>query len=296
MTINIENFAIIFASVAILLSIHSLRVVSNKASKRVLEEIRSRNSKMQKRLDLLQNQLSIVQEHMSPKTPAIAQAEGTSTEITMLRTELGHIQRDLQANAQRLSMQSLVLESIKEKLSDSDIAGAKSTETIQQPINSFNELNQSAQESNSFPHLGAFAGLELEQPSRPAEPYEQAAQQYQDALDRADRQALRQMQVKELNITTESEDDLLRGSSGQATRLQAVLGGGSYMLVSGEGRNWLFPTAQTLESFSMNQPQKGIFSYEYEILSKPLVKKPAEVKEEGGNWVVISQGIISVPG
>lgn len=296
MTINIENFAIIFASVAILLSIHSLRVVSNKASKRVLEEIRSRNSKIQKRLDVLQNQLSIVQEQMSPKTPAIAQAEGTSTEITKLRTELGHIQRDLQANAQRLSMQSLVLESIKEKLSDSEIAGTKSTDIIQQQINPFSEPNQSAQESNPFPYLGAFAGLELEQPSRPAEPYEQAAQQYQDALDRADRQALRQMQVKELNITTESEDDLLRGSSGQATRLQAVLGGGSYMLVSGEGRNWLFPTAQTLESFSMNQPQKGIFSYEYEILSKPLVKKPAEVKEEGGNWVVISQGIISVPG
>ena len=68
------------------------------------------------------------------------------------------------------------------------------------------------------------------------------------------------------------------------------------MVVSGEGRYWLFPTAQTLDSFSMNQPQKGIFDYEREILSKPVVKKPAEVKEESGDWIVITQGVISVPG
>jgi len=100
----------------------------------------------------------------------------------------------------------------------------------------------------------------------------------------------------ELNITSECEDSLLRGSSGQATKLEAVQGGGSYMVVSGEGRYWLFPTAQTLDSFSLNQPQKGIFDYEREILSKPVIKKPAEVKEESGDWIVIVQGVISVPG
>ena len=68
------------------------------------------------------------------------------------------------------------------------------------------------------------------------------------------------------------------------------------MVASGEGRHWLFPTAQTLDSFSMNQPQKGIFDYESEMLSKPVVKKPAEVKEERGDWIVIAQGMISVPG
>jgi hypothetical protein len=46
----------------------------------------------------------------------------------------------------------------------------------------------------------------------------------------------------------------------------------------------------------MTQPQKGIFDYEREILSKPVVKKPAEVKEESGDWIVIAQGVISVPG
>jgi hypothetical protein len=301
---------IIIASVAILLSFLSFYVARSKVSKRALEEIRSRNSELQNRLEELQKQISHIQDQSTPATPALVQTASTSSEITMLKTELGCIRRDLQANAQRLSIQSQVLEAIKEKLSASESADAKSSEAIQQQINLFSELNQSAQERNPFPSLGTFAGLEPEQPTqptedlplveeqppRPPEPYEQAAQQYQDALDRGDRQALRQMQIKELNITSESEDVLLRGSSGQATRLQAVLGGGSYMVISGEGRYWLFPTAQTLESFSMNRPQKGIFNYEYEILSKPLVKKPAEVREEGDSWVAISQGVIAIPG
>jgi hypothetical protein len=104
------------------------------------------------------------------------------------------------------------------------------------------------------------------------------------------------MQFKELNITSESEDSLLRGNSNNSTKLEAVLGGGSYMLVSGEGRYWLFPTAQTLDSFRINQPHKGIFSYEREVLSKPVVMRPAEVREEGDYWIISAHGIISVPG
>jgi hypothetical protein len=104
------------------------------------------------------------------------------------------------------------------------------------------------------------------------------------------------MQFKELNITSESEDSLLRGNSSQSTKLEAVLGGGSYMVVTGEGRYWLFPTAQTLDSFRLNQPQKGLFSYEREVLSKPVVKRPAEVHEEGDYWIVSAHGVISVPG
>jgi hypothetical protein len=104
------------------------------------------------------------------------------------------------------------------------------------------------------------------------------------------------MQFKGLNITSESEDSLLRGNSGQATKLEAVSDGSSYMVVSNEGRYWLFPTAQTLDSFSMNRPQKGIFSYEREAVSKPVVKKPAEVREEGDYWVIMLQGVILVPG
>ena len=124
------------------------------------------------------------------------------------------------------------------------------------------------------------------------EPYEVATQQYQDAVNRIDRQALRKMQYRELNISGDSEDALIRGNSLMATRLVAVNGGGSYMIVNSEGRFWLFPTALTLDSFSGAQPQKGIFSYETGFLTRPSVKKPAEVKEEGDSWVVTALGVI----
>ncbi|MFS6818272.1 hypothetical protein AAF134_02500 [Synechococcus lacustris Tous-12m] len=104
------------------------------------------------------------------------------------------------------------------------------------------------------------------------------------------------MQFKELNITSESENSLIKGNSGDGTKLEAVVGGGSYLIIVGEGRYWLFPTAQTLESFSINQPQKGIFSYERELLHKPVIKKPAEVLEEGDYWIIKKFGLVSVPG
>lgn len=128
------------------------------------------------------------------------------------------------------------------------------------------------------------------------EPYEVVTRSYQDALERNDKSALRQMQFKELNIMSESEDLLLRGNTSEATRLEAVNGGGSYMIMSSAGHYWLFPTAQTLASFSSSQPRKGIFSYELEMTNKPVVKRPAEVQEDGDRWVVLIQGIIAVPG
>jgi hypothetical protein len=128
------------------------------------------------------------------------------------------------------------------------------------------------------------------------EPYEGVTRSYQDALERNDKSALRQMQFKELNIMSESEDLLLRGNTSEATRLEAVNGGGSYMIMSSAGHYWLFPTAQTLASFGSSQPKKGIFSYELEMTNKPVVKRPAEVQEDGDRWVVLIQGIIAVPG
>lgn len=302
----------ILPGIAILLSLLSFYVARRKASKRALEEIRSRNSELQKQLDELQKQMSNLQARPSPEMPTVAQAEVTSSEMSMLKTEVGCIRRDLQANSQKLLVHAQILESFKEKQSSSDAVKATAVETFRQELGPFSEPGISAQGTTPFPSIGSVAWLGVEQPTQaqpvedfspieepaaqPPEPYEQAARQYQDALDRGDRQALRQLQFKELNITSECEDSLLRGSSGQATKLEAVQGGGSYMVVSGEGRYWLFPTAQTLDSFSMNQPQKGIFDYEREILSKPVVKKPAEVKEESGDWIVIAQGVISVPG
>lgn len=301
--------AIILASVAILLSFLSFYVARSKASKRALEEIRSRNSEFQNRLEEVQRQINNIQDKSVQGTPALAQTASTSSEITMLKTELGCIRRDLQAISQKLSMHWQAIDAIQRKQSASRGSESTPIETMEQQLSPFGELSQPTQEINPFPSLATFQGLAAEQliqpsesystvqdqPARP-EPYDQLVQQYQGALDRGDRQALRQMQVKELNITSDSEEILLRGSSDQATKLQAVLGGGSYMLVNGEGRYWLFPTAQTLNSFSMNQPQKGIFGYVSEMLSKPVVKKPAEVREEGDYWVVVGQGVICVPG
>jgi hypothetical protein len=302
----------ILPGIAILLSLLSFYVARSKASKRALEEIRSTNSELQQKLDQLQRQVSNIQERPSPETPTVAQAQVTSSEMSMLKTEVGCMRRDLQANSQKLLVHAQILESFKEKQSASNAVKATAVETYRQELGPFSEPDKSAQGTTPFPSLGSVAWLGAEQPNQahpmenfspiegapapPPEPYEQVARQYQDAIDRGDRQALRQLQFKELNITSECEDSLLRGSSSQATKLEAVQGGGSYMVVSGEGRYWLFPTAQTLDSFSMNQPQKGIFDYEREILSKPVVKKPAEVKEESGDWIVIAQGVISVPG
>lgn len=301
----------ILAGIAILLSLLSFYVARSKASKRALEEIRSRNSELQQKLDQLQRQVSNIQERPSPETLTVAQAEVTSSEVSMLKTEVGYIRRDLQANSQKLSVHAQILESFKEKQSAWDAVKAAPVETFRQELSPFSEPDRSTQETTPFPSLGSIAWLGIEQQNQdqpvenfspiegpvaqPPEPYEQAARQYQDAIDRGDRQALRQLQFKELNITSETEDSLLKGSSRQATKLQVVQGGGSYMVVSGEGRYWLFPTAQTLDSFSINQPQKGIFVYEREILLKPGVKKPAEVKEESSYWIVVEQGIVLIP-
>ena len=296
---------IILASVAILLSFLAFYVARSKASKRALEEVRSRNSELLTTIGELQKQLNSIQNKSSQGTPTLAQKASSSTEITILKTELGCIRRDLQANSQKLSIHSQAIDAIQAQ--QSAPSGSGST-PIEQQLSPFSGLSQPTQDNNLFPSLATFSGLAAEQPIQPPEgyynvqkeltqpePYEQLVQQYQAALNRGDRQALRQMQVKELNITSDSEEILLRGSSDQSTKLQSVLGGGSYMLVDGEGRYWLFPTAQTLDSFSMNQPQKGIFGYETEMLSKPVVKKPAEVKEEGDYWVVVAKGIISIP-
>lgn len=127
------------------------------------------------------------------------------------------------------------------------------------------------------------------------ESYEAATEQYQEAVNRSDRQALRRMQYRELNISSDSEDALTRGNITQATRLVAVTGGGSYMIVNSEDCFWLFPTALTLDSFSSAQPQKGIFNYEGALLTRPVVKKPAEVIEDGECWVITTLGVICVP-
>ncbi|CAI8168113.1 MAG: Uncharacterised protein [Prochlorococcus marinus str. MIT 9215] len=301
----------IFSGIAILLSLLSFYVARNKASKRTLKEILAKNLEIQKKLDTLQHQVENDQKRKGSATPIVNQAEVNSTEMSILRTEVGYIRRGQQENSQKLSIHGQILESLKEKQSTSDSVKAPSVESFRQNFSTFSEPDRSDKETTTFQSLGSKSWLGIEKPTQdqpakdfssiqdspvpPPEPYEQVAQQYQDAIDRGDRQTLRQLQFKELNITSECEDLLVRGSIGQATKLEVVHGGGSYMVISGEGRYWLFPTAQTLDSFSLNQPQKRIFDYERQFLSKPVVKKPAEVREDGESWLVIMQGLIIVP-
>lgn len=305
--------AIILSGIAILLSLASLFFLeTGKASKKSAGKLSRRISELEKTINNAQNKINSLADRLGPVAALLDQPASDSNVISKLKTEVGCIRRDLQANSQKLLIHAQILESIKRKQSASEAEKATPLETFRQELRPFGEPDRSEKGTTSFPPLGSVAWLGVEQPTQdqpvsdfspieeppaqPPEPYEQLARQFQDAIDRGDRQALRHLQFKELNITSESEDSLLRGSIGQATKLEAVQGGGSYMVVSGEGRFWLFPTAQTLDSFSMNQPQKGIFNYECEMLSKPVVKKPAEVTEESDSWVVTAQGVISVPG
>lgn len=275
--------------------------------------LRRKISNLENIISNINIQMNSHAERLGASSALPAQAASVSNEISTLKIEVGCIRRELQANSQKLLIHTQILESIKLQQSVAEVVKATpQLEIDRQEFGPFSELDRSSQGTTLFPFVSSVASLGAEQPAQvhpvddflpieeppaqPPKPYEQVAQQYQDALDRGDRQALRQLQFKELNITSECEDSLLRGSSGQATKLEAVHGGGSYMVVSGEGLYWLFPTAQTLDSFSMNQPQKGIFDYEREILSRPVVKKPAEVRDESDYWIVIAQGVISIPG
>ncbi len=121
--------------------------------------------------------------------------------------------------------------------------------------------------------------------------------EYSSAVQRNDRNKIRQMTQAELNITQDSEDALTRGTSICQTQLQSVSGGGSYLLIPRGGRNWLCPTTQTLAGFTKNKPQKGIFEYEEcTSVTTAELKQPAEVQQIHEEiWEVINKGIVVVP-
>jgi hypothetical protein len=301
----------ILSGIVVLLCFLPFWVARDNSIKRALSDIRRRSAELQKQLDAVQKKLNALAQQSDLPAPSLSntQTESTSSEITILKTELVCVRRDLEVNSRMLSILTDAIKTLEEKYAASWAAETKSSESLSLQVNRFADLSRS-QETSPFPELGTFAGLGSEQPMstatdvspveapapQPPEPFDQVLQNYQDALDRGDRQALRRMQLQSLNITSDTENSLMRGRSDQSTTLEAVLGGGSYMVVSDQSRYWLFPTAQTLDGFSMNQPQKGIFSYSCEVLSRPAVKRPAEVREEGNNWIVVDLGIISVPG
>jgi hypothetical protein len=122
---------------------------------------------------------------------------------------------------------------------------------------------------------------------------------YRNALSRGDRSLLRKIYTQQLVITAESEEALLNSSS-SPTRLAAVASGGSYLLVPSIDdieRAWILPDWRTLESFTNNRPNKGIFSYRTEAnLSLAELRQPAEVRQVGELWEVVTMGVIAVGG
>ena len=118
---------------------------------------------------------------------------------------------------------------------------------------------------------------------------------YQDAFSRDDRSALRQMVSDEMSITQDCEQALLRAPASATTQLQIDKQGGSYLLIRQDNKNWLVPTFKTLKSFTTIQPAKGLFDYERDNVSSAELRRPAEVMEDRGVWVVVNMGVVAVP-
>lgn len=298
----------ILAGIAIILSLLSLWVARNKASKRALDEINFKNSELHKQIHDINKQLNSIKDMSAKESPHIssqAQAGSSFNKLLVLEEGIENIKKDLQSISLTVLLHSEDIQAMKKNRFQTQDAGLNAYEIIPQEPNTPVEISIYPQNNNlprSLNTKGIVKFENLEEaakqllPSQLPEPFEQISKRYQDAINRGDRQAIRQMQFKELNITSESENSLIKGNSDDGTKLEAVVGGGSYLIIVSEGRYWLFPTAQTLESFSMNQPQKGIFSYERELLSKPVINKPAEVLEEGDYWIIKQFGKVSVPG
>ena len=119
--------------------------------------------------------------------------------------------------------------------------------------------------------------------------------EYHSAYLRRDHAGLLAMSSDhQFNITLDSEKSLLINRS-FPTQLEVVKSGGSYLLIQRHERNWLVPEYQILTSFTTTQPAKGIFTYRPENVSTAELIRPAEVKQVGRLWEVVTMGIIAVP-
>ncbi|MEB3168494.1 MAG: hypothetical protein VKK97_07145 [Synechococcaceae cyanobacterium] len=117
----------------------------------------------------------------------------------------------------------------------------------------------------------------------------------QDAVRCNDQQALRAMASQELNLTARTEDALCRQEPG-AIQLEAVLGGGSYLLIEREGGHWLVPSIQTLAGFRTSQPAKGLFCYQREpAIRSAELRRAAELRAIGALWELKAIGLVAVP-
>lgn len=114
------------------------------------------------------------------------------------------------------------------------------------------------------------------------------------AVNSGDRQVLREALTAELNITSSSENSIVMGMT-EATELEEVSAGGSYLLFSLEGRNLLFPTDRTLRGFSTTQPSKGLYSFVQHSVAKAEIIEPAVLEKSGAVWRVIQKGRVAIP-
>lgn len=114
------------------------------------------------------------------------------------------------------------------------------------------------------------------------------------AVNLGDRQTIREHCSAQLNITKDSENALAIGRS-QPTQLEEVAGGGSYWLATVAGQALLFPTDITLRGFLSVQPNKGLYRYENQVISKPQLMEPALLRRDGDRWTVESLGRVAIP-
>lgn len=115
------------------------------------------------------------------------------------------------------------------------------------------------------------------------------------AFNSGDRQTIRAETTALLNITTESENAVAMGQAVK-TELQEESAGGSYCLVQISGEAWLYPSEQTLRSFSQYQPAKGVFEFIRQAVHSPQILSPALIVKNGSVWRVEQLGRIAVPG
>ncbi len=161
------------------------------------------------------------------------------------------------------------------------------------------EVSRSPSSEVSLDHVSPSDGDSAESTDPDNYQYLSIVIAYRNALSRGDRSLLRKIYTQQLVITAESEEALLNPSS-SPTRLAAVASGGSYLLVPSIDdieRAWILPDWRTLESFTNNRPNKGIFSYRTEAnLSLAELRQPAEVRQVGELWEVVTMGVIAVRG
>ena len=141
------------------------------------------------------------------------------------------------------------------------------------------------------------------EPPRPAPPVSEqpisnqiliSRQMLIEALNNGDRQAVREHTTAHLNITSDSENALSIGRY-QPTQLEVVGGGGSYWLAVISDQAWLFPTELTLKGFLSVQPDKGLYSYEKQMIGSPQLIEPALLRQDGNLWTVETLGRVAIP-